>query len=196
MAHYSIPPEELQAPQEEQEKKKKSKWGIRIVVLFLLTVLVIGCDMYILLSKGPELTPDYAPYIEDVKAIDISGSEEDKNDKDKPEAPRDNSAVGITFIPKATIDLSDNLATFMFQNPVRSNGDMVLQLVIDDEIIGQSGKLSPGKQLSSMELLRGAADTLVPGSYDAKFVILFYDPVSAQRSMLKAESAIKLTVVE
>ncbi len=192
MANDSITREELEALLNEKEKKKKKKnrWVIIIIMLLLLALLATSCGIYNLFFKGPELTPDYAPQEMDANAKDIEGADEDKLDM-----PEGGGAVGLTYIPEVTIDLSDNLASFMFQNPMRSNSDVVLQLVIQDQILAQSGKLTPGKQLDSMELLRGAADMLSPGGYDGKFVILFYDPVSAERSVLKSEGAVTINVV-
>ena len=192
MADTGITREELEALLEEKEKKKKrkGKWTIIIVMLILLALLSASCGVYNIFFKGPELTPDYAPQEMDANAKDIEGADEDKLD-----LPEGGGAVGLTYIPEVTIDLSDNLASFMFQNPMRSNSDVVLQIVIQDEILAQSGKIVPGKELDSMELLRGAADMLSPGGYEGKFVILFYDPVSAERSVLKSEGAVTINVV-
>ena len=176
---------------ETQKKKKRKKWIILIILLLLIALLAASCGVYKLFFSGPELTPDYAPAELDANAKDIEGDTQEKLDM-----PEGGGSVGITYIPDVTIDLSEETATFMFQNPGRSNSDVVLQIMIQDEIIAQSGKLTPGKELDSMALLDGAADMLKPGGYDAKFVILFYDPVSAERSILKSEGAISITVVE
>ncbi len=173
---------------EQREEKKSRKWVIIIIMIIILALLISSCGIYKLLNST-KLTPDYAPKSEDENAVDI-GVEEDKL-----ELPEGGGAVGMTYIPDVTIDLSDNMAYFMFQNPMRSNSDVVLQIVIQDEILAQSGKIVPGKQLDYMELLPGAANMLSVGGYDAKFVILFYDPVTAERSILKSEGAINVNVV-
>lgn len=189
MANHEAPRQSHRREAEEKKKGKK-KWLLLLLLLLLLLSILIGICVYLVFFRV-QLTPDYAPQLEDVNAEVIEGDNESKLDK-----PEGGGAVGLTYMPEVTIDLSDETATFMFQNPNRSNSDIVLQIVIQDEILGQSGKLVPGKQLTSMELLDGAANKLSVGGYDGKFIILFYDPESAERSVLKSEGAITVNVVE
>ena len=189
MANYEAPRHSHQREAEEKKKGKK-KWLLLLLLLLLLFSILIGICVYMVFFRV-QLTPDYAPQLEDANAEAIIGDDEAKLDK-----PEGGGAVGLTYMPDVTIDLSDERATFMFQNPNRSNSDIVLQIVVQDEILAQSGKLVPGKQLTSMDLLSGAANKLSVGGYNGKFVILFYDPISAERSVLKSEGAITITVVE
>ncbi len=175
--------------EEEEKEKGKKKW-LLLLLLLLLLIILVGICLYLLFFQV-QLIPDYAPQKEDVNAETIEGDDESKLDK-----PEGGGAVGLTYVPEVSIDLSDEAATFLFQNPNRSNSDIILQIVVQDEVLAQSGKLVPGKQLTSMELLDGAANKLSVGGYDGKFVILFYDPVSAERSVLQSEGAITINVVE
>lgn len=174
-----------------EEQKKKKPWLVLIIILLLLAILFFGLTAWALLFKGPELSPDYAPKAEDENAVSIEGDTEEKLEK-----PEGGGSVGITYVPEITIDLSEEKAEFLFQNPGRSNSDVVLQIVIQDEIVAQSDRLVPGKQLNSMPLLNDTADMLSPGGYKGKFVVLFYDPVSAERSVLKSEGAAEIIVEE
>ena len=93
-----------------------------------------------------------------------------------------------------TIDLSEKKAALQFANPSKSTQDMVLQIVIQDVIIAQSGRLEPGYRLKELSLWDGAEKMLAEGGYDGKFVILSYDPVSGEKAMVNTEAAITVTV--
>lgn len=180
------------AQRNEEEEKKKKKWFLLFLLLLLIALISICLCIWAVWFRNPKLTPDYAPKDEDPNASVIEG--DDTQEKlDKPEG---GGSVSITYIPDVTVDLSEKNVSLMFQNPYRSNSDIVLQLVIQGEIIAQSGKLVPGKQITTMELLSGAANMLSPGGYDGKFVVLFYDPETAERAVLKSEGAVTITVVE
>ena len=169
---------------EEREKKRR----LLIIILLLIAFASLALCAWLLL-RTPELAPDYAPQEIDPNAFAIEDVE------DKLDEPEGGGAVGLTYTPEVTIDLSEKSATLMFQNPHRSNDDVLLQIVVQDEVLAQSGRIEPGMQISTLELLPGAAEMLSPGGYDAHFTVLFYDAETAERSVLKSEAAISLTVV-
>lgn len=176
-----------------ETRKENKKTKLLILLLLLLTLIAVGVTVWALFFRdtGPVLTPDYAPRQEEQHAQDIGD-----DDVEKLEAPQGGGAVGLTYSTEVTIDLSEENATLMFQNPSRSTSDMVVQIVIQDEIVAQSGKLVPGKEITTLDLLSGAAKKLAPGGYDAKFVVLMYDPDTGEKAMLNSEAAISVTVVE
>ena len=61
-------------------------------------------------------------------------------------------------------------------------------------ILAQSGKLSPGKQLDTLELLEGAASRLQPGGYNGQFVVLFYQPDTGEKTIVNTEIPVDVTV--
>ena len=71
---------------------------------------------------------------------------------------------------------------------------MVLQLVIDDVVVLQSGRLEPGNKVSTLNLLDGAEKRLTAGGYDGKFVVLYYDRTSREKAMINTEIPITVTV--
>lgn len=174
------------------DRKKDSKPTLIIAILALVTVIALGITIWALFFRDPVvLTPDYAPQQEDVNAETIPGDTEEKL-----EHSDGGGAVGLTYGTEVTIDLSDKAATLMFQNPGRSTADMVVQIVIQDTILAQSGKLEPGKMITTLDLLDGAAKQLQPGGYDGKFVILMYDPESGEKAMVNSEALVTINVVE
>lgn len=72
---------------------------------------------------------------------------------------------------------------------------MVIQIVVQDTVILQSGTLKPGYQVGSLDLLEGAEKQLVPGGYEGKFVVLYYDQTSGEKAMVNTEIPITINVV-
>ena len=54
----------------------------------------------------------------------------------------------------------------MFANPAESNQDMVLQIVIQETEVAQSGRLVPGKQVTKLTLSDNVE--LQAGTYEGK----------------------------
>ena len=116
---------------------------------------------------------------------------------EKLESPEGGGSVSLTYSRDVTIDLSDGTATLYFANPGRSNQDMVLQVVIRDNVIVQSGTLAPGNQVQSLTLLQDAAAMLSPGSYEGNFTVLYYDPDTGEKAMNRyTYSPLTITVQE
>jgi len=166
------------------------KW--LVLVLAAVIVLSVGISVWALFFRNETivpLTPDYAPLEEEKHAETIQN-----DDETKMEAAEGGGAVGIIYSDKVTIDLSDKKATLFFGNPGKSLQNMLLQIVIQDEIIVQSGTIVPGRQVRTLELLSGREKLLSEGTYDAKFAVYYYDPVTGERAMLNTEIIIKATV--
>ena len=84
----------------------------------------------------------------------------------------------------------------MFANPSKSTADMVLQIVIKDTVIVQSGRLLPGNKVTALDLLDGAENQLAAGGYDGKFIVLYYDQQSGEKAMVNTEIPVTVTVTE
>jgi hypothetical protein len=95
-----------------------------------------------------------------------------------------------------TVDLSDNKAELLFGNPQKSNQDIVLQIVVKGQVIVQSGRIVPGNRVKSLGLLADAP-VLGAGIYsneNCKFVVLYYDRESGEKSILNTEIPVTVTV--
>ena len=71
---------------------------------------------------------------------------------------------------------------------------MVLQLVVQDVVIAQSGTISPGKRVEKLDLLPDAAQRLSPGGYEGKFLVLFYQPDTHEKTIVNTEIPVQITV--
>lgn len=171
-----------------------TKNKIVIAVLAAVTLIAIIIMIWALFFREPDiiLTPDYAPEGEESNQVTMGG-----DDTSKLESPEGGGAVGIIYTKdNITIDLSDKQISLVFGNPSRSTMDMVLQVVIQDQIVVQSGRITPGHQVTKLDLLKDAESMLEPGGYDGKFVVLYYNTESGEKAILNTEIPITLTVKE
>lgn len=185
---------------EEEEKKKKGavlflgkKEKIFLIIIALITVAAIGVTIWALFFRKPDdsgLTPDYAPPETESNAESIPGDDT----SDKLDSPDGGGAVSISYTKNVLIDISEEKVVLNFGNPGESTQDMLVQVVIQDTILVQSGRLTPGHKVSQLDLLDGAAKKLQPGGYEGKIVVLFYDQESGEKAMLNAEIPVTIQV--
>lgn len=172
-------------------ENKKSKPNLLIPILLIITVIAICVTVWALFFRdsGPTLAPDYAPQEEEQNAETIP------NDTgEKMENPEGGGSVSLTYSREVSIDLSDETAALLFANPGKSNQDMVLQIVIQDTVIVQSGTLKPGNQVTSLDLLDGAAKKLSAGTYEGNFNVLYYNPETGEKAIVNTEIPVTITV--
>lgn len=177
----------------DDNKKENKKKRLLILLLLLITIAAVGVSVWAIWFRdsAPVLAPDYAPRQIEENAEPIGDDGDEKLSQ-----PDGGGAVGLTYAKEVGISLSDKSATLLFANPTKSNQDMVLQLVIDDVVILQSGRLEPGNRVSTLSLLDGAEKRLTAGGYDGKFVVLYYDRTSGEKAMINTEIPVTVTVTE
>ena len=166
----------------------------KILIAILLSVAVIAAVVAVCIVAFKEdvvLTPDYAPPASEENAEKIEGEDGTKMD-----VAEGGGAVGMTYQTEVTIDLSDEKATLQFDNPGKSHNNVVVQIVVQGVVVAQSGTIKPGYRVRTMDLLDGAAERLAAGIYETntKFVVLFYDPESDERSIIQTDIDIVVNV--
>lgn len=165
-----------------------------IAFLSLITAAAVGVTIWAVFLREDSntvLTPDYAPVETEPHAETIPGDTGEKMESDK-----GGGSVSLSYSDKITIDLSDGQATLMFANPGKSNQDMVLQIVIQDTVIIQSGTLSPGHRVTALDLLNGAEKRLVPGGYEGKILVFYYSEETGEKAMVKTEIPVSIIIQE
>lgn len=170
-----------------------TKTIILISALALITVIAIIIMIWAIWFREPDIiiNPDYAPEEEEPNQESMEGS------GDKLEQPDGGGAVSILYsTDDIIIDLSEKKISLMFGNPSRSNMDMILQVVIQDQVIVQSGRITPGHRVRTLELIKDAEKMLSTGGYKAKYVVLYYDPESGEKAIVNTEIPIDITVKE
>ena len=182
--------EHLQKEQKEQEDNKKKRLLILLILLLLILVIALGVTVWSLFFRAkPALSPDYAPKEQEQYATDIGDG-----DGSKLAQADGGGAVNITYTTQIDIDLSENTASLYFANPSKSNQDAVLQIVVQDEIIAQSGTIFPGKQVEKLKLSDGAASKLTAGGYNGNFKVFYYQPDTHEKTIVNTEIPVNITV--
>lgn len=165
---------------------------IIIIILILLLLITIGITIWALFFRDitPVLAPDYALHETEENAEPF----DDETDGDKLQQPQGGGAVSLTYSKEATIDLSENIAKLFFANPYKSNQNMMLQIVIQDTVIVQSGLLKPGYQITKLELFDKVK--LSEGLYEGKLVVLYYHEDTGEKAMINTEIPLTIKVEE
>lgn len=165
---------------------------ILIVVLVLFLLITIGVTVWAVFFRHttPVLAPDYAPQ----QTEEYAEPFDDDSNGEKLQQQQGGGAVSLTYSKETTIDLSEKTVKLMFANPNKSNQDMMIQIVVQDTVIVQSGLLSPGYQVTKLDLLDNAK--LSSGQYDGKFVILYYQKDTGEKAIINTEIPITITVEE
>ena len=173
--------------------KTKKTTALLVALLFLITIAAISVTIWAVFFREDDtvLAPDYAPVEKEEHAETIPGDTGDKMESDK-----GGGSVSLSYTDKATIDLGDKKVSLMFANPGKSNQDMVLQIVIQDTVIVQSGTLSPGNRVTTLNLLPGAEKRLVPGGYEGKILVFYYSEETGEKAMVNTEIPITITIQE
>lgn len=187
---------EVKTTDNEEQKKNKTNKILILLLLLLLGVSgsAMGVTVWVLFfrTEAPSvIAPDYAPQEIEENAEPIEGDSTEKLD-----APEGGGAVALMYQDNVTIDLSEGTVSLMYGNPGESTQNLLLQIVIKDQLIAQSGRLEPGHQITKLNLADGAAQILEPGGYDGKFALSFYDPESEEKSAFSTDIPISITVVE
>lgn len=172
--------------------KHPDKRNLLIFLLLLITVAAVCVTVWALFFRTTDavLTPDHAPVVEE-NAMPIPGDTGTPDDV-QPGSGR----VSLTYFNQVNIRLAKQTAQLLFANPGRSNQDMVLQLVIQDRVILQSGRITPGNQVEKLDVAPEAAAMLMPGGYEGVFLIHFYDPASGDKAIVTTEIPVSVTVYE
>lgn len=173
-------------------KKKSNRYIFAIIVLSAVLVISVFITIWALFLRDskPVLAPDYAPQQSETYAEKIEN--EDKDDNEKLPQQQGGGAVSLTYSKEVEISLSENKAKLMFANPSKSNQNMLLQIVVQDKVILQSGLISPGYQVKSLELFDSVK--LSEGNYEGKFVIYYYQKDTGEKAMLNTEIPLQISV--
>ncbi len=168
--------------------------GTKILIAAMIVVFVAAVSVAvwaIFFREDVIITPDYAPPEKEENAEKIEGE-----DDTKLEAPDGGGAVEVSYNYDVSIDLSDKKVSLSFANPKKSTHLMVVQVVIHDTVVAQSGTLDPGYRVRTLDMLSGTDKMLRAGGYDGKIVVLFYDPDSSEKSIVNTEIPLTINVQE
>lgn len=160
-----------------------------LLLATVVALLAICVAVWALFFRAPETPAD--PEISPVADEHLTPTD-DGNDEKMPQA-EGGGAVNITYSNEVTISLADATAAVQITNPTRSNQSMLIQLMIQDVKVGQSGTIPPGNQLAVIPLNENI--TIEPGSYDGKFQLLFFDVKTNQQANLTTSIPVTIRIM-
>ena len=160
-----------------------------LILATIIALLAICVAVWALFFRAPETPAD--PEISPVADEHLTPTD-DGDDEKMPQA-EGGGAVNITYSNEVTISLADAAATVQITNPTRSNQSMLIQLMIQDVKVGQSGTIPPGNQLAVIPLNENI--TIEPGSYDGKFQLLFFDVKTNQQANLTTSIPVTIRIM-
>ena len=165
--------------------RRSKTYLLLATVVALLAICVAVCALFF---RAPEAPTD--PEISPV-ADEYLTPTDDGDDEKMPQA-EGGGAVNITYSNEVTISLADAAAAVQITNPTRSNQSMLIQLMIQDVKVGQSGTIPPGNQLTVIPLDENI--TLEPGTYEGMFHLLFFDAETNEQANLNTNIPVMITV--
>lgn len=172
------------------EKLKNLKWLIIILVTGI--VICTGVTIWALFFRGGgDISPDYPP-----QGIESNQTPIDGDDSGKLDTPEGGGAINVTYGTASTVDLSEKTVTIYYANPNASNQNVSILIMVNDLVVAKSDLITPGNQVSKLELQKEAASRLQVGGYNAELVVRAYDPESGEKAMVDTKGELTLTVTE
>ena len=171
-------------------KEKNLKW--LIIILSVGIVICTGVTIWAVFFRGgDDISPDYPP-----QGIESNQTPIDGDDSGKLESPEGGGAINVTYGTAATVDLSEKTVTIYYANPNASNQNVSILIMVNDLVVAKSDLITPGNQVSKLELQKEAASRLQVGGYNAEPVVRAYDPESGEKAMVDTKGELTLTVTE
>ena len=72
----------------------------------------------------------------------------------------------------------------------------MIQIVIQETVVAQSGTLHPGHQVTELSLLPGANKLLIPGIYEGEFLVFYYSMETGEKAIVNTQIPIRIAVTE
>ncbi len=174
----------------------KNKEKILVIILSVLILIAVGVTSWAVWfrDKGDIISPDYPPLQND-KYAETMAVDTSKNENDGDNTPSSSqNKVTLNYKNTVKIDLKSKKASVYFGNPLTSNQNLMLQLVVDNEIIAVSGFVYPGYQIQTLDLNDSIKSDLTGENITGKFVVTFYNVETGEKSMVNSEIPVKIKV--
>lgn len=169
---------------------KKIIIAVVLVAVLLIAIAVIVWAIFFREGERP-LPPDYPPQETESNQVPIPDDENGVI-----QTPEGGGAVNITYAESVTIDLSDKTASLYYANPLRSNQNVAIAIVIGDVTLLKSELITPGNMVTSLPLLEGAYNKLAVGGYNAELIVYCYHPETGEKAIIDAQASVTLNVIE
>ena len=151
-----------------------------LILATIVALLAICVAVWALFFHAPKTPAD--PEISPVADEHLTPTD-DGDDEKMPQA-EGGGAVNITYSNQVTISLANATAAVQITNPTRSNQSMLIQLMIQDVKVGQSGTIIPLDENITLE----------PGTYEGMFHLLFFDTETNEQANLNTNIPVHIVV--
>lgn len=170
------------------------------LILFLLPLTLLFIAMVAILVaiwtihwRGPQiLEPDFPILDIDPNARPIEGDDDDYLNTGN----SGGGSVVLKYIYDVAVDLSDETVELYFGLPRRSDKNAVVQIVIGDVLVAQSGRLPPGYEIDTLTLQDAAKSRLQQGMYNGELRIYYYNGETGERAIVNTKIEVTITVTQ
>lgn len=162
-----------------------------IIILSVLLSISLMIGIWALFFRNTDPKDDYAPVALESNAEIIINDEQEE----KMEYPVGGGALSLTYSKNVAVNLSSKTVSLLIGNPQKSRQDIVVKIVSDNVIIAQSGRITPGNQITRLSVTDEAVKKLTNGGIEGKIVILCYDSETQEKAMIDTEIPVTISVV-
>ena len=167
------------------------KTTVMMIILLFITAGALATAAWALFfrqSQAP-LPLDYAPV-----AVESNAEKIPNDNAELTESDDGGGFVSLLYSDEMTVDLAQKCVFLQFGNPGSSNQDAVLQILLEDQVIVQSGRLTPGKQVTKLDISNEVIAILSSGIYNGELQIAYYDHQNAEKAMINTVLPVLITV--
>lgn len=161
-------------------------------MLFIATVAILVA-IWAIHWRGPQIMePDFPILDVDPNARPIEGDDDDPSGSGN----SGGGSVVLKYTYDAAVDLSDETVELYFGLPRRSDKNAVVQVVIGDVLVSQSGRLPPGYEIDTLTLHDAAKNRLRQGIYNGELRIYYYNGETGERAIVNTKIEVTITVTQ
>lgn len=169
---------------------KKHSIKFIIAVLAIISVTSVTVAVWAVFFRGTVvLNPDYAAKAPEKNAEKIEESTSGGSD-----SSLGGGRVNLIYSPEVKIDLSEKSAELLIGNSAKSKQNIVVEIVIQNRVLVQSGAIFPGYRVLKLDLEAEAETLLLEGRYKGLIRVYLYDAQSNEREMLSSDIEAEITV--
>lgn len=173
--------------------KDNDKLVLKLIFILLIIVAIVGVSSFnsvfkktSYLTEVPDIIPELHPY-----ATNISMQNDDNSEM---EIPNQGGGAVVICSSSATVHQSNKIVDFYYKNTSRSKSTVVLQLLINGQVIAQSGAIPPGYQTLVIDL--NPDIDLEEGNQNGVLIISFYNIDTRKKESVNSKINIPFRILE
>lgn len=171
---------------------------IPFLIILACAIVALGTTSTVMVTSmvnPPSYTPSGPVVIapdHPMPSQDVNAEANEGDNSEKAEVEKGGGSLSLSYSLDAKLDLDTGKIDIYVKNPKSSTHDMsvILYLVSGETevAIAQSGRVSAGYSLKTMELVEGTA-TLSEGVYTGYYLLSLFDPETGERALVQPKIA-------